>query len=178
MKNEKNTHDSCHLTKLAGMYVAFHVTFRDIFDYKKSSIRTFISNPSFFCVWPTLAGGAGPGQADRARPVTFLVTGRSQTQPVIFQSRATSAHSGARDSNLSGGLPGLAHDIPRSSPFFLRAVSPPPRVFVAATRSLARAQQFLWAAARCLHSAYGAEPAMPLCPPSDTVRCRVDFAVP
>ena len=58
------------------------------------------------------------------------------------------ARPGPRDSNLPGRLPGLAREVLRVFSLSVSAVSPP-RGFVAAMCSLARAQQHLWAAARC-----------------------------
>ena len=98
----------------------------------------------------------------------FKVTGPSPTRSVRFQSHATSTRSGQRVSNLTGRLPGLAHEILRMFSLFLRAVSPP-RGFEAATCSLTRAPRLLWGVARSLQSAYEAESVMPLYRPSDTV---------
>ena len=80
-----------------------------------------------------------------------------------------SARPGQRVPNLTGRLPGLAREILGIFSVFLRAVSPPPRGFEAATSSLARAPRLLWGVARSLQSAYEAESAMPLYRLSATV---------
>ena len=115
-----------------------------------SKIQNF--NFKGLCGWDHLSR-VGPGLADRARP-------------------------GPRDSNLAGRLPGLAREILRIFSLILRAVSTPPRGFVAVTCSLACAQRILWAAARCSRSAYEAGSAMPLYRPSDAVGSRVGYVVP
>ena len=110
----------------------------------------------------------GPARA-RACPRYFQITGPRPTWSVRFQSHATSTRPGQRVSNLIGRLPGLALEILRTFSLFLRAVSPPPRGFEAATCSLARAQRLPCSAACCPQSGYEAESAMPLRRPSDTV---------
>ena len=117
---------------------------------------------------PTLRWGrAGPSRRRLARPAPgpagdiFKITGPSPTRSVGFRSHATSARPGQRASNLTGRLPGLAREILRIFSLFLRAVSPPPRGFEAATCSLARAPRFLWGVARSLQSTYEAESAIP-----------------
>ena len=143
-----------------------------------------VKNPIFqiqrpLRVGPTLAaGGVEPGGADRTWPspcpaqqvIIFIITGPSPTWSVRFQSHATSARPGQQVSNLTGHLPGLAREILGIFSLFLRAVSPPPRGFEAATCSLARAPWLLCGVACSLQSAYEAESAMPLYRPSDTVR--------
>ena len=118
---------------------------------------------------------AGPSRRRLAQPAPgptgdiFKITGPSPTRSVGFQSHATSARPGQRVSNLTGRLPGLVREILRIFSLFLRAVSPPPRGYEAATCSLARAPRLLWGVARSLQSAYEAESVMPLYRPSDTV---------
>ena len=142
-------------------------------NYKKSNI----SNPTVFAGGANSRrwGRAGPSRRRLAQPAPgpagdiFKITGPSPTRSVRFQSHATSARPRQRVSNLTGRLPGLAREILRIFSLFLRAVSPPPRGFEAATCSLARAPRLLWGVARSLQSAYEAESAMPLYRPSDTV---------
>ena len=67
---------------------------------------------------PTLAGGAEPGRADRARPSPRTA------QPGIFQSTAAQGRPGPRDSNLTDRLSGLAREMLRIFlPFLSRCVS-------------------------------------------------------
>ena len=140
-----------------------------------SGKKTNVSNSTVF------AGGANSrrwGRAGRSRSrlpqpapgpeCDFQITSSSPAWCVRFQSHATSARPGQQVSNLIGRLPGLARDIPRILSLFLRAVSPPPRGFEAATCSLARAP-WLILESLALQPAYEAESAMPLYRPSDTV---------
>ena len=142
-----------------------------------NSKKSNISNPTVFAGGANSRrwGRAGPSRRRLAQPAPgpagdiFKITGPSPTRSVRFQSHATSARPRQRVSNLTGRLPGLAREILRIFSLFLRAVSPPPRGFEAATCSLARAPRLLWGVARSLQSAYEAESAMPLYRPSDTV---------
>ena len=139
--------------------------------------KSNISNPTVFAGGANSRrwGRAGPSRRRLAQPAPgpagdiFKITGPSPTRSVRFQSHATSARPRQRVSNLTGRLPGLAREILRIFSLFLRAVSPPPRGFEAATCSLARAPRLLWGVARSLQSAYEAESATPLYRPSDTV---------
>ena len=131
-----------------------------------------VKNPIFksngFCGWgqlsqvgPSRAGPTAPGPTapgpTRARPSPCQITGPRPTWSVRFQSRRTLARPGQRVSELTGGgLPGLAREILRIFSLLLRAVSPPPRGFEAATYSLARAPRLLSGVARSLQSAYEA----------------------
>ena len=118
-----------------------------------NSKKSNISNPTVF------AGGAnsrrsgrvGPSRRRLVQPAPgpagdiFKITGPSPTRPARFQSHATSARPRQRVSNLTGRLPGLAREILRIFSLFIRAMSPPPRGFEAATTcSLARAPRLLW----------------------------------
>ena len=139
--------------------------------------KSNISNPTVF------AGGVNSRRWGRARPSRrrlaqpapgpagdlFKITGPSPTISVKFQSHATSARPGQRVSNVTGRLPGLAREILRIFSLLLRAVSPPPLSFGAATCSLARAPRLLCGVAHSLQLAYDAESAMPLYRRSDTV---------
>ena len=143
-----------------------------------------VKNPIFqiqrpLRVGPTLAaGGVEPGGADRTWPspcpaqqvIIFIITGPSPTWSVRFQSHATSARPGQQVSNLNGRLLRLARETLRIFSMFLRAVSPPPRRFEAATCSLARAPRRLRGASHFLQSAYEAEAVIPLYRPLDNVR--------
>ena len=101
-------------------------------------------------------GRAGPSRRHLAQSAPgpagdiFKITGPSPTRSVRFQSHATSARPGQRVFNLTGHLPGLAREILRLFSLLLRAVSPPPRGFEAATCSLARAPRLLWGVDRSL----------------------------
>ena len=145
-------------------------TSRFVIYFQNLKIQYFKS--SDFCGWAN--SRAGPSQQRLAQPAPgpagdiFKITGPSPTRSVRFQSHATSARSGQRVSNLTGRLPGLAHEILRIFPLFLRAAVSP-RGFEAATCLLARAPRLLWGVARSLQPAYEAESAMPLYRPSDTV---------
>ena len=142
-----------------------------------NSKKSDISNPTVFAGGANSRrwGRAGPSRRRPAQPAPgpagdiFKITGPSPTRSVRFQPHATSARPRQRVSNLAGHLPGLVREIPRIFSLFLRAVSPPPRGFEAATCSLARAPRLLWGVACSLQSAYEAESAMPLYRPSGTV---------
>ena len=129
-----------------------------------NSKKSNISNPTIFPGGQTLGGGVEPGRADGAwpslRPCQRVIfskkKGPSPTRSVRLQSQATSARPRQRVSNLTGRLPGLAREILTIFSLFLRAVSPPPRGFEAATYSLARAPRLLSGVARSLQSAYEA----------------------
>ena len=140
-----------------------------------NSKKSNISNPTVFAGGANSRrwGRAGPNRRRLAQPAPgpagdiFKITGPSPTRSVRFQSHATSAWPRQRVSNLTGRLPGLARKILRIFSLFLRAVSPPPRGFEAATCSLA--PRLLWGVARSLQSTNEAESVMLLCRPSDTV---------
>ena len=150
--------------------------FMSRFAIFSNSETSNISNPTVFAGGANSRrwGRAGPSRRRLAQPAPgpagdiFKITGPSPTRSVRFQSHATSARPRQRVSNLTGRLPGLAREILRIFSLFLRAVSPPPRGFEAATCLLARAPRLLWRVARSLQPAYEAESAMPLYRPSDT----------
>ena len=129
-------------------------------------------------------GRAGPGRWRLTQPAPgpagdiFKITGPSPTRSVIFQSHATSARPGQRVANLTGRLHGLAREILRIFSLFLRAASPPPRGFEAATCSIARAPLLLWGVARSLQSAYEARVCHAPIPAFGYRWCGVGYVVP
>ena len=117
-------------------------------------------------------GRAEPGRPLLARPVLCSNHGAKPDlaceipfSPTVGQARFATFY-------LAGRLC-PPRPVTSSGPFrvCVEAVAPP-RNFEATTCSLARAQRFLWVAARCPQTAYEAESAMPRYRPSDTVGAR------
>ena len=124
-----------------------------------------------FCGWATSRrwGRAGPSRRRLAQPAPgpagdiFKITGPTKPDQVCeipIPRDVGPAPPASFQSHCH--LPGLAREILGILSLFLRAVSPPPRGFEAATCSLARAPRLFGGVARTLQSAYEAESAMPL----------------
>ena len=120
-------------------------------------------------------GRAGPSRRRLAQPAPgpagdiFKITGPSPTRSVRFQSPRRRLGPASEVPISLVVCPAWPVRFSRIFSLFLRAVSPPPRGFEAATCSLARAPRLFGGVARSLQSAYEAESAMPLCRRLDTV---------
>ena len=160
--------------------------FMSRFAIFSNSETSNISNPTVFAGGANSRrwGQAGPSRRRLAQPAPGpagdIAKSRAQARPGLGDSNPARRRPGpASEFPISlTRLPGLVREILRIFSLFLRAVSPPPRGFEAATCSLARAQRLPWGVARSLQSAYEPESSMPLYRPSDTVWCRVGYVVP
>ena len=131
---------------------------------------------SRFVIFPTLGGGAEPGRADRAwpspRPGQRVIFSNHGPKPDVvceIPIHATSARPASEFPISLAVCPAWLVRFSEYFSLFLRVESPPPRVFEAATCSLARALRLLWEVARCLKSVCEEETDMSLYRPSDTV---------